>query len=125
MGLAGAAESRSARLHRWRYPKVDFDRYVETSPLERPEILVFSSTDYRAVLRTLRSGRLGPGYAVPEELSREWYRYRAPTAAMFRLYDEILVQEKHYRLLRAFPVEVPVPLEFPPPEIRIYSRRED
>jgi hypothetical protein len=121
VGLAGAAESRSARMHRWRYPRVDFDRFVETSPLERPQILVFSSTDYRAVLDTLRSGRLGPGYAVPEELRREWYRYRPPTATMFGLYDEILVQEKDYRLLRAFRVEVPVPLEFPPPEIRIYA----
>lgn len=123
VGLAAAAEPLSARTHRWRYPKVDFQLYAETSPLERPEILVFSSADYRAVLDTLRSGRLGPDYAVPAELSREWFRYRAPTVEAFRLYDEVLIQEKGYRLLAAFRVDVPVPLEFPPPEVRIYARR--
>jgi len=124
VGLVGAAETRSARTHRWLYPKVDFDRYEETSPLERPEILVFSSPDYRKVLRTLRSGRLGPGYAVPDDLTKEWYRYRAPPAEMFRLYDEVFVQEKGYDLLETFRVNVPVPLEFAPPEIRIYARRQ-
>jgi len=123
VGLVAAAESDSARWHRWRYPKVDFDRYVETPPLERPDFLVFSSGDYAQVLDTLRSDRLGPGYAVPEELAREWYRYRAPQPEMFRLYDEVLVQGQGYRLLETFSMNVPVPLEFPPPEIRIYARQ--
>jgi hypothetical protein len=123
LGLVGAAETRSARSHRWRYPEIDFDRYEETSPLRRPDVLVFSSLDYHRILDMLRSGALGPDYSLPEELQSGWYRSRAPAPEMFRLYDEVLVQEKDYRLLQTFRVEAPVPLEFSPPEILIYVRR--
>jgi len=122
VGLAAAAEERSARTHRWQYPAVDFDRYRETAPLDRPEILVFSSADYRKVLDTLSTGKLGPEYELPAEYAREWFRYVAPSPDAFRLYEDVLVREEGYHLLKAFRRRVTVPLEFPPPEIRIYGR---
>jgi hypothetical protein len=123
VGIAGVSEKYPWKTHRWRYPRVDFTRFKAVDFLQEPDILILSSYDYQPVLHTLESGRLGSGYVLDEAYHREWYRFAAPSPGIFEFYDRLLNQnDGRYVLFKSFSTEVKVPLEFPPPEIRIYRR---
>lgn len=125
VGIAFASEKYPWRWHAWRYPWIDFRRYRETMFLERPEYLVVSSFDMNPIAATLQSGKLNSVYDLDETYHREWYRYAPPSPEIFRFFDELLPPEgSPYVLLQSFRNESRVPLENPPPELRIYRRRE-
>jgi hypothetical protein len=124
LGIGSVSERYTWRFHPWRYPQIDFRYFSEVPSWNEPEIVVLSSYDYDVVLQTLASDRLGTGYVLDERYNREWPFFSPPTPRLFRLYDEIFnAKNSRYELLKAFSIDVRVPIEFPPPEIRIYRRR--
>lgn len=123
IGVSSVSEKYDWRTHSWRYPKIDFKRFRVVNFLYEPEILVLSSYDYNSILNTLESGKLLNNYVLPEKYYRDWYRYSPPSPRIFKFYDDLLVKkDKKYILLRTFQGNVNVPLEFAPPEIRIYKK---
>jgi len=123
IGISGVSEIYDWRWHPWRYPKIDFQRYRVVNFLYEPEILILNSDDFKKVMKTLNSGKLLKNYILPEAHYKDWYRYSAPSPRLFKFYDDLLVKNKtSYLLLKTFQRRVNVPLEFPPPEIRIYRK---
>lgn len=123
LGIAGVSEQYTWKTHPWEYPRIDFSRFRKTDFLDDPEIVVMSSYAFKRALRTLESGRLGPGYSTDGIDRRKWYKYSPPSPRIFEFYDRLLnKKDDRYVLVKTFKIDVKVPLEFPPPEIRIYRR---
>jgi hypothetical protein len=109
----------------WCYPRIDFRNYRETPIWEEPDIVIVCDVIYRHVLQTLASGKLGPNYVLDKRYDREWPQFHAPTPRIFRFYDELFnARNSKYVLLKTYAIDVRVPIEFPPPEIRIYKKTE-
>lgn len=124
IGLASQSEKYNWPFHSWRYPRIDAGKVQVVDFLEYPDVLLASSLDYKPVLETLQSDKLLPGYVLDKAYYKEWYRYSPPSSEIFEFYDELLLKQNTvYALIKTFAVNVNVPLEFPPPEIRIYQRR--
>jgi hypothetical protein len=80
--------------------------------------------DAQKILYTLNSEKIGNDYVLPKRYNKEWYRYSAPSPRIFKFYDDWLIKKTSgYRLLETFHRKVNVPLEFAPPEIRIYKKK--
>ncbi|MBC2717648.1 MAG: glycosyltransferase family 39 protein [Desulfobacteraceae bacterium] len=123
IGISGVSEKYDWRTHSWDYPKIDFRRYRGVNFLNEPELLILNSNDFEKVINTLNSGKLRKNYVLPETHYKDWYKYSAPSPRIFRFYDDLLVKNKSsYVLLKTFQQKVNVPLEFAPPEIRIYQK---
>lgn len=123
LGISSVSEKYNWRTHPWRYPKINFKQYRMVNFLSEPDIVVLSSYDYEPILKTLKSGKLLKNYVLPKEYHKDWYRYSAPSPRIFKFYDDLLIKKsKKYFLLKIFRSNVNVPLEFPPPEIRIYKK---
>lgn len=123
LGLSSVSEKYDWRIHRWNYPKIDFKRYRVTNFIYQPEILILNSSDFEKVIDTIRSGKLSEKYVLPQKYHREWYRYSPPSPRMFKFYEDLLIKgSMPYKLIKTFKREVNVPLEFAPPEIRIYRK---
>jgi hypothetical protein len=63
-----------------------------------------------------------------QSMTKKWYQAHSPSEEVFRFYDNILNErgEKYkYRLIKQFEKNILIPIEFPPPLIRIYERIED
>ena len=120
VGLVHIASKRGWRTHRWQYPKVDFDRVVETEFFDHPDVLVVSSRDARLIHRVLESGKIGEDFSWPEELNHWFYRREPPTPEMLRFYTEF-VNGSEYELWQDF-AKGPRMFEFKPPDIAIYRR---
>ncbi len=123
VALSTVSESYPWRHHAWHYPVVDFSMVRETSLLEEPELVVTSSYDLARIEEALQSDKLLPGYQWDPAWNRAWYRYSPPTPRLFQFYEQLLASSGAYALVKTFKTPVPVPIEFPPPEIRIYQRR--
>jgi hypothetical protein len=57
----------------------------------------------------------------------EWYKSHPPSEEVFRFYDDILNGKGgkyKYRLIKKFERDSLIPIEFPPPMIRIYEKEE-
>jgi hypothetical protein len=88
----------------WRYPAVDFRRYRQLAALDRPSFLLLTSYDAEDFERTRRSSH-------------------PPPPRLLAFYGELPDSNRSgYRLVAEFPAVHPVPIEFPPPDIRIYRR---
>jgi hypothetical protein len=111
----------------WEFPKIDTEKYRVVDALEKPKFIILTSYDYVRMERALSSSKLhnykwDPGSTV------EWYKAHPPSEEVFRLYDDVLNEKGgkyKYRLVRKFEKNIFIPIEFPPPQIRIYERVED
>lgn len=95
-------------LERWPYPWVDLQRFGVSTFLSLPDVIVLSSTDYEPAERALRGEKV------------EWYKGVPPPPRVLSLYGELLGGRTPYRLVADFKPRLLAPIEFPPPEIRIY-----
>jgi len=126
VGLSYVSEKYTWKTHSWQYPKVDFQRYKEVSFLEGPDIVILSDWDFYPILETLNSDKFKLEYVLDEAYYRDWYRYSAPSPRIFRFYDELLNKKTlRYALLNSFKIKQNVPVEFSPPEIRIYKKASE
>ena len=125
IGLSAVSEKYPWNYHPWRYPRIDLSRFKEVSFLDEPEVIISSSYDLSQIEEALNSKGLLAGYEWDPRYNKDWYRYSPPSPRMFRFYADLLSQKpSKYRLVKRFAVAVNVPVEFPPPEIRIYQRRK-
>lgn len=123
IGIAYTSEKYKWKWHSWRYPKVNFKRYKEVPFLDKPDIIILSSEDFEHILKTLNSDKFKSKYVLDKSYYKEWYNYSPPTPKIFRFYDELFnSKNSKYNLLKIFKIDVNVPIEFPPPEIRIYGK---
>jgi hypothetical protein len=110
----------------WMLPKIDPSRFKVVDALQKPEYIILTSYDYKRMEEALISDKLHY-YKWDPKFSAEWYRFHPPAEEVFRFYDEILnnkVMEYKYRLIKKFEKNIFVPIEFPPPQIRIYENLE-
>ena len=108
----------------WMMPKIDEKKYKVVDALEKSEFIVLTSYDYAAMEKALLSDKLH-NYVWDSKFSKEWYLSHPPSEEVFRFYDNILNNkgEKYkYRLVKKFEKDIFIPIEFPPPQIRIYER---
>jgi hypothetical protein len=123
IGIGVVSEKYNWNAHAQRYPRINFKKFKQTYFLERPEVLILSSADYEQILKAFRDYEFSDGYVLDKEYYKNWYRYSAPSARIFEFYDDLLLKNKtEYRLVKTFKIDVNVPIENPPPEIRIYRR---
>jgi hypothetical protein len=123
IGIGYVSEEYSWRHFPWWYPRIDYSKFKEVDFLNEPEVLIISSYAFSQIQETLVSGKLSNEYVLPEKHQREWYRYSAPSPSIFELYDQLLNKgNSNYVLEKSFMCKVNVPIEFPPPEIRIYRK---
>jgi hypothetical protein len=111
------------KIHRWRYPPIDFDRYQYRDFLDKPEFIILSSFDFLAIRNTLQSGLLDKNYNLPQKFNQEWYQSEPPTQEIFKLNEGLwLGTIPEYCLLKSFkPSHKFVDIEFSSPTIEIYS----
>jgi Dolichyl-phosphate-mannose-protein mannosyltransferase len=123
IGLSSVTD-KYKEIHPWRNPKIDFSKFQFTNFLDEPEILVTSSYVLDKIERALKSDKLLPGYKWDPLWNKDWYRYSPPSPRIFKFYDTLLNSDKsNYILLEKFQTNINVPIEFPPPEIKIYRKK--
>lgn len=110
----------------WKYPRLDPVRHPPRDFLERPDVLVLSSYDVDKIVGAIESGRLTPELAWPADANDQWYRRTPPTPAMFAFYVGFLTSGEYVRAAEFLPNPLVgwVPIEFAPPSISIWRRRE-
>jgi len=123
VGIAYTSAQYPWRNRRWMYPKIDFKKYREVHFLHKPEIVILSSYDFVRIKKALKSDKLNANYIWDRRYNKEWYRFSPPTPEIFRFYDLLLNKQEGYALLKKFKKKIFFPIEFPPPEIRIYRRK--
>ena len=124
IGLGYVSEEYNWRHFPWWYPRVDYSRYKEVDFLDEPEFLIISSYAFAQIQDTLQSRKFSSGYVLQEKYRKEWYRYSPPSPRILEFYDVLLNKgNSRYVLVKAFKRKVNVPIEFPPPEIRIFRKR--
>ena len=123
IGIAYTSPKFSWRYHEWRYPKIDFNKFKEEDFLKRPDIIVLSSYDSYQMENVLNSGKINNKYELDRKYYNEWYKYTPPSPEILKFYDNLLNQKKDYTLVKSFIRNINVPIEFPPPEIRIYKQK--
>jgi MFS family permease len=123
VGFSSVSEVYPWTRHRWRFPTVDLIRVREVPLTEQPEVVITSSHELGQMAAALRSEHLLPGYHWDPAFTSIWYRHEAPSPALFRFYEALLADDGPYVLERRFRARTLVPLEVPPPEIRIYRKR--
>lgn len=104
----------------WTLPHLDERAYGVSSMLSLPPVLALSSADFEPIEQALRSPKLLPGYRWDPRHNADWFLSAPPSPDVFLLYDEILHRPTAYRLAAVFKTPLLAPIEFPPPEIRIY-----
>jgi hypothetical protein len=124
IGLSVSSEQYGWQEHSWRYPRVNLERFREQPLLGRPRWLVLSSYDFEPIEEALRSPQLRPGYVWDKEYDDQWYLASPPSPQLFSFYDELLnTRGGDYDLVADFRPRIYAPIEFAPPEIRIYQRQ--
>ncbi|HVO73816.1 MAG TPA: phospholipid carrier-dependent glycosyltransferase [Ignavibacteriaceae bacterium] len=111
----------------WMMPKIDPLKYKIADPLEKPEFIILTSYDYTKMEGALLSGKLHD-YNWDKNYSTEWYMNIPPSHDVFLFYEDILNGKGNkfkYRLLKKFEKKIYIPIEFPPPQIRIYQRSDN
>ncbi len=125
IGISYTSEKFSAKYHDWRYPKINYNKYKDEKFLDRPDVIILSSYDFNQVNGLLNSNKLSDKYELDKKYYREWYRYSPPNPQVIKRFDELLNQKNDdYLLIKTFKKEINVPIEFPPPEIRIYKKNK-
>lgn len=111
----------------WTLPFVDPEIYEFADNLNQPKYVILTSQHYKYIELAFTTGKLSSIYVWdPQYGNNDWYWGGQPQPEVFEFYDYFLngVGDKyHYELIATFkPPNVTVPIEFPPPEIRIYQR---
>jgi hypothetical protein len=107
------------------FPKIDEKKYKVVNALEKPEFIILTSYDYVQMEKALLSDELHD-YVWDPRFSYEWYRSHPPSEEVFRFYENILHkkgEEYKYHLVKKFEKDIFSPIEFPPPQIRIYKQK--
>lgn len=121
IGVAYTAVEYAWEAHAFRYPRIDRTRLAYLDFLEEPEVVVVSSYDLEPIRRALQSDVMLPNYEWPEAKDDVWYRGAEPTPEIFRFYDRLLSGRSAYCQVAMFTPQVLAPIEFPPPEIRVFA----
>lgn len=111
----------------WMFPKIDNEKYKIVDALGKPKFIILTSYDYVKMGKALSSNKLH-NYRWDPKYAKEWYQARPPSEEVFQFYDDILNEkgEKYkYQLIKTFEKNIFIPIEFPPPQIRIYQRVKD
>jgi hypothetical protein len=123
IGIGYVSEKYPWKTFSWRHPKINFAKYKEMDFLNNPDIIILSSDDFHQIIETLNSDKINGEYALGKKYYKEWYRYSPPSVKILRFYDNFFNQDRsNYSLMIAFKKDINVPVEFPPPEIRIYKK---
>lgn len=110
----------------WMFPKIDIEKYRIVDALEKPDFIILTSYDYIHMKEALSSENLH-NYKWDPKHADEWYRANPPSEEVFRFYDDILNdkgEEYNYKLVKKLEKNIFIPIEFSPPEIRIYEKVE-
>jgi len=124
IGLAYASEKYNWKTHDWRYPKINFSKYKEENFLNEPDIIIVTSYDFKPITETLNTNKINSDFTLKKEFFREWYLYSPPSPEIFKFYSSLFHNKNNYVLIKSFKENINVPVEFPPPEIRIYEKME-
>ena len=123
IGIGFVSETFGWREHIWQYSPINFKTYKESSFLNKPTIVVLSSYDFERMEAALKSPKLSKDYQWDEKYNNDWYLSSPPSPNVFKFYDELLNNKgKEYVLIKTFTKRMLAPIEFPPPEIRIYRK---
>jgi len=122
VGFSSVSEKYPWSTHRWRYPWVDLKSVREVPLSQQPEVFIVTAEDIEQMAQALHSPHLLPGYQWDPAWDFTWYRHSPPSPALFRFYEAFLENNNPYVLDKVFEVAVPVPIELPPPQIRIYKK---
>jgi hypothetical protein len=109
------------------FSKIDAEKYNIVDALENSKFIILTSYDYTKNESALSTSKLH-NYRWDPKYDKKWYQAHSPSEEVFRFYDNILNErgEKYkYRLIKQFEKNILIPIEFPPPLIRIYERIED
>ena len=86
----------------WRNPIIDFRKYRQTGALDRPSVLILTSYDV-------------------DDIEHPTASWRVPSPQLRAFYDAVVHSNRSgYRLVADFVPPHRTPIEFPPPEIRMY-----
>lgn len=122
----GAASIGDYQRWGWMLPKINTDKYKVIDPLEKPKYIILTSYDYVKMELALISNKL-QNYTWDKKYSIEWYNAQPPSEEVFQFYDNILNKKGdkyQYRLIKKFEKNIIIPIEFPPPQVRIYENEE-
>ncbi len=108
----------------WTLPIVNDEIFEVVPNLDYPEYIVLSSIYFRGYDQLLDSGLVPPDYVINQALADQFNLPILPNPQTLQLYDQLLnnAKDNKYVLLKIFPQNILAPVEFPPPEIRIYKR---
>ncbi|MEJ2618063.1 MAG: hypothetical protein P8Z35_24110, partial [Ignavibacteriaceae bacterium] len=124
IGVSYTSEKFAGQYHSWRYPRINYNKYKDEDFLNEPDVIILSSYDFYKISRLLNSNKLNDKYELDKKYYREWYRYSPPGPRLLRRFDELLNRkDSEYKLIKTFKEDINVPIEFPPPEIRIYRKK--
>ena len=110
----------------WMFPRIDPEKYKIIDALEQPEYIILTSNRFAKMERALSSSKLHD-YEWDPMYAKEWYKAHPPSEEVFRFYDGVLNEkgeEYKYRLIKTFEKDNLIPIEFPPPRIRIYKKSD-
>jgi hypothetical protein len=107
-------------VHAWRYPVIDEDRFEIVGLFDQPDFIIIEGYSYSEMRDALSSGLLDDEYRWPDSEAARWYHREIPPPATFRLFDEIFRNRGPYAEVESWSVRTTVPIEFPPPDIRLY-----
>ncbi|MBN1493511.1 MAG: glycosyltransferase family 39 protein [Candidatus Omnitrophica bacterium] len=125
VGVGSVSEQYTWKTHAWRMPKFDFNRYIEKNLLEYPDIIIMRQDDIDKVTESIKDNKVNEDYVLDDKYANEWYRYSCPTPEIFMFYDDVFMKkDSPYEVVKRFYIHVNVPLEFPPPEILIYKKKQ-
>lgn len=122
VGMATDSTEYTWRHHQWRYPRIDWSRYVETPFLDQPDVLVVSSIEIDLMRDALASDRLLDGFVWDARFHSDWYQLTPPSPDVFRFYDDLLSQ-RSYELVRRFNVPANPETGGLYPGVLVYRRR--
>jgi hypothetical protein len=112
------------QTHEWRYPKLANPDHVRVTMFDQPDVLVTSSFDLSQIETALNSEYISDNFVWDPAGNSRWYRYSAPSTRLFKIYNELLRGDGSYKLVKVFSSSS-VAGDVPPPEVRIFERRED
>ncbi|MBW8010275.1 MAG: glycosyltransferase family 39 protein [Chloroflexi bacterium] len=121
----GYAKTGNLQRWGWRLPFIDPEKYTLVDNLTNPDYLVLSGFTISEFESAFASGRLSEDYVWDVNFPNDWWSGEIPDPQVFEFFDYFLngVGDKYsYELLAVFKREITVPVEMPPPEIRIYQR---
>lgn len=123
IAFASASPDLDWSVHAWRYPVIDEDRFKIVGLFNQPDFIIIEGYSASGMRDALSSGLLDNEYRWPRSEAAWWYHREIPPPASFRFFDEIFRNSGPYAEVEAWSIRPAVPIEFPPPDIRLYRRK--